>query len=123
MGAPVRAFSSAVPPAWSMWPWVIQIFSTVRPCWVMAAISRGISPPGSITAAFFVFSHQTTVQFCCSGVTGAMIALIGEVVTKAPGSARPYDRCSGVRNKGALTKKARDRSRAFPHLVSGDVSP
>ena len=28
-------------------------------------------------AAFLVFSHQTMVQFCCSGVTGATRARIG----------------------------------------------
>ena len=30
-----------------------------------------------MTAAFIVFRHQTTVQFCCSGVTGAMKAAMG----------------------------------------------
>jgi hypothetical protein len=28
-------------------------------------------------AAFIVFVHQTIVQFCCSGVTGAIIAAMG----------------------------------------------
>ena len=28
-------------------------------------------------AAFLVLEHQTIVQFCCSGVTGAMTALMG----------------------------------------------
>jgi hypothetical protein len=35
-----------------------------------AARMRSISPPGSITAAFFVCVHQTIEQFCCKGVTG-----------------------------------------------------
>jgi hypothetical protein len=60
-----------------MWPWVIQIFSTSSPCSAMALSSRGTSPPGSITAAFLVAVHQTMVQFCCSGVTGAMMARMG----------------------------------------------
>jgi len=28
-------------------------------------------------AAFIVFVHQTMVQFCCSGVTGAMATWMG----------------------------------------------
>ena len=28
-------------------------------------------------AAFLVFTHQTMVQFCCNGVTGAIMARIG----------------------------------------------
>jgi len=43
---------------------------------------RSTSPPGSMTAAFLVFEHQTIVQFCCSGVTGAMTALMGDWVVK-----------------------------------------
>jgi hypothetical protein len=31
---------------------------------------RGRSPPGSMTAACRVWSHQTRLQFCCEGVTG-----------------------------------------------------
>src|SRR5262245_50445967 len=34
----------------------------------------GTSPPGSITAAFFVASHQISVQFCSNGVAGMMAA-------------------------------------------------
>jgi len=60
-----------------MWPWVIQIFSSVSPWSARIASRRGTSPPGSITAAFLVFTHQTMVQFCCSGVTGATMARIG----------------------------------------------
>jgi hypothetical protein len=41
------------------------------------AMRRGTSPPGSITAACLVLAHQTMVQFCCSGVTGATMARIG----------------------------------------------
>jgi hypothetical protein len=39
-------------------------------------------------AAFMVFVHQTMVQFCCNGVTGAIMARIGRVsvsATTAPG--------------------------------------
>jgi hypothetical protein len=60
-----------------MWPWVIQIFSRVRPWSANAFIRRGTSPPGSMTAAFLVLAHQTIVQFCCRGVTGAMTARMG----------------------------------------------
>jgi hypothetical protein len=56
---------------------VTQIFSRVRPCSSKAAMSRGTSPPGSMIAAFFVLAHQTMVQFCWSGVTGAIRARIG----------------------------------------------
>jgi hypothetical protein len=34
-------------------------------------------PAGSMTAAFLVSVHQTMVQFCCSGVTGAIMARTG----------------------------------------------
>ena len=34
----------------------------------------GTSPPGSITTAFFVASHQSSVQFCSNNVTGMMTA-------------------------------------------------
>jgi hypothetical protein len=77
MGHPVSSFRAAVPPAWSRWPWVIQIFSSVSPCSFSAANNRGTSPPGSMIAAFRVLAHHTMVQFCCSGVTGAMSARIG----------------------------------------------
>ena len=61
------SFSAAVPPAWSRWPWVIQIFSSVRFCSFSASIRRGTSPPGSMIAALRVLAHHTIVQFCCSG--------------------------------------------------------
>ncbi len=32
------------------------------------------SPPGSMTTAFLVASHQMMVQFCSNSVTGTMIA-------------------------------------------------
>ena len=60
-----------------MWPCVTQIFSSVSPWSLMMPSSRGVSPPGSITAACFVRAHQTMVQFCCNGVTGATMARIG----------------------------------------------
>ena len=56
---------------------MIQIFSRVRSCSSSAANSRGTSPPGSMIAAFFVFAHHTMVQFCWSGVTGAIRARMG----------------------------------------------
>ena len=64
MGICRRCASSPVPPAWSMWAWVSQICESVRPRrWISASrVSR--SPPGSITAAWWVASHQTMEQFC-----------------------------------------------------------
>jgi len=32
-------------------------------------------------AALLVFAHQTMVQFCCNGVTGAISAFIGGVLS------------------------------------------
>src|SRR6516162_9825234 len=66
--------SSAAPPTWSIWPWVSQIFSTVTPVCLIAAKILSTSPPGSITTAFLVASHQMIVQFCSNSVTGTMIA-------------------------------------------------
>src|SRR5215204_5968753 len=65
---------SAAPPTWSIWPWVSQIFSTVTPVCLIASWIFGTSPPGSITTAFLVASHQMMVQFCSNSVTGTMIA-------------------------------------------------
>ncbi len=66
--------SSAAPPTWSIWPWVSQIFSTVTSVCLIAARIFGTSPPGSITTAFLLGSHQRMVQFCSNSVTGTMIA-------------------------------------------------
>jgi hypothetical protein len=45
---------------------------------VISARIRSISAPGSMTAALPVFTHQTVVQFCCSGVTAVTNTPIGE---------------------------------------------
>src|SRR5229473_1526934 len=66
--------SSAAPPTWSIWPWVSQIFSTDTLVCLIVARIFGTSPPGSITTAFLVASHQISVQFCSNSVTGIMIA-------------------------------------------------
>src|ERR1700733_8044160 len=66
--------SSAAPPTWSMWPWVSQIFSTVTLACLIAVWIFATSPPGSITTAFLVASHQIRVQFCSNSVPGTMIA-------------------------------------------------
>jgi hypothetical protein len=59
---------------------VIQIFSTSSPLRRISASTASTSPPGSMTAAFIVFAHQTTVQFWRSGVTGATKTPIGDWV-------------------------------------------
>jgi hypothetical protein len=64
------AASSAVPPAWSMWAWVSQIAWSTTPSACAAASMRARSPPGSITAASRVSSHQTMEQFWAKAVTG-----------------------------------------------------
>jgi hypothetical protein len=46
----------------------------VTPDWAIASSMFGTSPPGSITAARLVASHQISVQFCSNGVTGMMAA-------------------------------------------------
>src|SRR5215475_15457780 len=74
MGAFSASRRSAAPPTWSIWPCVSQIFSTVTPVCLIAARIFGTSPPGSITTAFLVASHQMMVQFCSNGVTGTMTA-------------------------------------------------
>jgi hypothetical protein len=68
----VLARQLPVPPAWSMWAWVSQICFSVRPSGATAASMRGRSPPGSMTAASCVRSHQTMEQFCWKGVTGTV---------------------------------------------------
>src|SRR6202041_2850334 len=51
-----------------------QIFSTVTPACLIAAWIFATSPPGSITTAFLVASHHSSVQFCSNSVTGMMTA-------------------------------------------------
>ena len=63
---------SAVPPAWSMCAWVIQICSSVTPSCLQASSNTGKSPPGSMMAPCMVSSHQTMEQFCWKGVTGTV---------------------------------------------------
>ena len=53
MGTPRSSRNSAAPPAWSAWPWVRRIFSTLAPVCSMARRISGTSPPGSTTAALF----------------------------------------------------------------------
>jgi hypothetical protein len=63
-GQLVLAASSLVPPAWSIWAWVIQMALRFRPRRSTSHSICSISPPGSMTAASMVWSHQTREQFC-----------------------------------------------------------
>src|SRR5262249_15658247 len=84
---PSFSFSSAAPPAWSMWPWVRMILSTTKPACLTPASIRSRSPPGSTTTPRLVSSSHSNVQFCWNGVTGTMAALSGIKGDGAPVSA------------------------------------
>ena len=72
-----RSARSFVPPAWSRWPWVTRIFSTVTARSAIALSISSRSPPGSVTAPRLVSVHQSSEQFCWNGVTGIITAWIG----------------------------------------------
>nr|ACN62974.1 beta-lactamase domain protein [Diaphorobacter sp. PCA039] len=72
MGRCSRCASSPVPPAWSMCACVSQMAFRCRPRRCASASSTSRSPPGSMTAASWVWSHQTREQFCWNGVTGTV---------------------------------------------------
>ena len=61
-----------VPPAWSIWAWVSQMALRFRPRRSTSHSICSISPPGSMTAASMVWSHQTREQFCWKAVTGTV---------------------------------------------------
>ncbi len=86
---PVRSRSSAAPPQWSRWPWVTQILSSSSPRLATSFTSPAASAPGSMIAAFPVLVHQTSVQFCCSGVTGTTSAPIGGMDAEASAKGAP----------------------------------
>src|SRR3546814_657698 len=77
MDTPSSFASVPASPQWSIWPWVMRIFSISTPCWDAAAFSRPRSPPGSTNAPLLVDVHHSNVQFCCNGVTGMIEALRG----------------------------------------------
>src|SRR5215470_5400148 len=93
---PSFSFSSAAPPAWSMWPWVRMILSTTKPACLTPASIRSRSPPGSTTTPRLVSSSHSNVQFCWNGVTGTMAAL------------------SGIKGDGAPVSVSRLRGRPWP---------
>ncbi len=59
--------------AWSKWPCVRRIFSTVTPARSIAWRRTSTSPPGSTTAARPVARQATIEAFCSIGVTGMTI--------------------------------------------------
>ena len=92
---------SAAPPAWSRWPWVSRMRSTVTPASSMAARMRSASPPGSTTMACFDASSHRMAQFCWKGVTGtiaprrfAMRVLVAGVQGRSSRGAGASERCT-----------------------------
>src|ERR1700730_18009273 len=67
----------------------------------MARSISGRSPPGSMTTARLLVSHQRTVQFCWNGVTGTMMAL-SLVTARHPGGVSCSAGLRGFGNESVL---------------------